>query len=306
MAGPNPTPEEEALLSDAELEALKDDSFVDQGEDEPDEEDGGAAADAADALAAAEPDAPTPAPAPVPAATAAPAAETPAHAPAPAPAAVEEQAPAPEPAGPTLQQIRSEYTTKIETLRNEKLAISQKFDDGDLTMAEADRQKDALDEQLTDLRVSLKTFETSIANARDDFITTHVPTFLTQHPEYKGPMYDALEAEVKRLQTAALEAGRSQHSPKILAIAHANIEKALGRQPAPTPAGGAPKPRVEGLPPRTLPPNIAELPSSDAGEDLGQQGKFAYLDRLADIKPLEYENAVAAMSDAERQAYLSA
>ena len=66
----------------------------------------------------------------------------------------------------------------------------------------------------------------------------------------------------------------------------------------PAQSGAKPDPRK----PKVV-PNIGSLPAAQANDT--DDGKFAYLDRLADSDPLKYEATLAKLSDADREAYLS-
>lgn len=127
-----------------------------------------------------------------------------------------------------------------------------------------------------------------------------VKSFLADKPEYKpGSLrHQMLDQEVRRLQTEALENGRSNFDPTILANAHKKIVDELGAAPgAKQPAPTNPPPKKE------LPPSLSGLPAADMTETT-DNSHFAVLDRLATSSPEKFEAEMAKMSVAERERYL--
>ena len=57
-------------------------------------------------------------------------------------------------------------------------------------------------------------------------------------------------------------------------------------------------------PRREIPPSLSGVPAADA-TDADDGNRFAALDRLADKGGVEYEQALAALSESERDAYLA-
>lgn len=197
--------------------------------------------------------------------------------------------------------------TEIETEKDE---LARKFDDGELTGQEFRAQMKPLDKEEREIEQARFKASISTETVHHQWFNVTVPAFIAEHPEYSegSPLHGALDAEVRKLQTEASKAGRSQLDGTILDQAHRNVQsgirKVLGlppldeHKPAPNAdAGKAPK--------RELPPSLNSLPADDV-TDPDDGGKYAYLDRLADRDPMAFEDALAKLPEAEREAYLAA
>lgn len=300
------TEEELELLTDEEREGLLDEDMVDDGDDDEEETgtentepDGGAGAKAADEdqadSSAAKPDAES-----------APEGQKPGEEAEPPKAENESEKPDQETppvaqyAQPPMWQAPPDAKERLEEIEKKKDELHQLFDDGEITSQELRARLKPIDADYDKLKDTLLRAQFSQEWAKENYIKQTVPAFLAQHEEYKpgNPLFIALDAEVKKLQAES----SNPFDPQILQKAHATVRestlKALGIDPKTIDAkkgGKAPA----GKHSREVPPSLRDLPSADANE-MGA-GKFAYLDRLEGV---EYERALAKLTDAERDQYM--
>ena len=198
---------------------------------------------------------------------------------------------------------------RLAEIEREKDELARKFDEGELTGQEFRAQLKPLDKEERELEQARFKASISIETVQHQWFNVTVPNFIAEHPEYAegSPLYGALDVEVRKLQTEATKAGRSQLDGAILEQAHRNIQagvrKALGlpaEEPKPKPNPDPAKTQK-----RDLPPSLNGLPA-DGVTDPDDGGKYAYLDRLADSDPIAFEDALAKLPEAEREAYLAA
>lgn len=211
-----------------------------------------------------------------------------------------------------IYEAPADLDKKLEALDKQIDELAQKFDDGELTAVEYRQQVKELDKDQRELQAQKIRAEVS-----HDFVVNHwkqaVDDFLGSHTQYErgSPLFNALDAEVRRLQTDA----DNQFDPGILEQAHkaveAQVRKFLG-QPDPEPgkdagAAGAKKAgdsKPAGKKPLAeIPPTLAGVPAADITDTDG--GEFSHLDRLADTDPEKFEAALARLSSADRDRYLA-
>lgn len=131
--------------------------------------------------------------------------------------------------------------------------------------------------------------------------------FFKQHQAYTQPLlFNALNAEVVRIANLPESAGKS--GLQVLLAAKASIDKQLqavtGKAPT---AGQEQKPasgkKAEGKPKAERPgvQTLGGVPTAQSADTGGD--KWAHIDKLSGM---DYERALANMSDADRTAYLSA
>lgn len=210
----------------------------------------------------------------------------------------------PDPVMPSLDEV----TGKLKTVSEQKDALAEQFDDGDLTAKEYRQKLKELDDQEWDLRKQ----ELNIENQRNSIKTdqeelkstwfgTTVPNFLKEHTQYAngGAAAAALDAEVRRLQAESKSFAASL-LPDILHQAHKNISEAFG-----VPVTQAGQKKDDPKPKRVLPPSLASMPAADiADTDNDDGGAGAALDQLMDKDPEKWEQALAKLPEAEREKYL--
>lgn len=194
--------------------------------------------------------------------------------------------------------------SRLADIATKKDALLTQFDDGDITAREYQKQLDALAKE--ERQLEFQQHEAQLAakleqqRLQNEWTST-CNSFVESHPIYKdnARLYKALDAEVREL--AAKPETANWSGQRFLDEAHKNLKAAFGfNEPADT--GKQAKAKFD--PTASLPPNLAKVPAADIESTTG--GKYAVLDRLASTDPLAYEDALAKMSDAERNAYLGA
>ncbi len=129
--------------------------------------------------------------------------------------------------------------------------------------------------------------------------------FIEAHPEVKANkvLFQSFDAVVRDVTGDAANAKLTNNQQ--LEKAFEQWNKALGREPVKADAGkqaAKQEKKPEKRPPVTT-PNLGDVPSASATDV--SDGRFAVLDRLMESDPVKYEEALAKLSDADRDAYLS-
>lgn len=199
---------------------------------------------------------------------------------------------------PTLPQDAEARLTEIGT---KKEALLEQFDNGDITAREYQKQLDALNKDERQLEYQINEAKLAeklnLQQQQNDWQAT-CNRFVDDHPIYKNNqrLYNALDAEVRTLAQKPETANWT--GQKFLDEAHKNLKEAFGFQEA------APTGKKPAAPRPDLPPNLAKVPAADVEDTNG--GKFAVLDRLLSTDPIAYEEALAKLPEAERNAYMAA
>lgn len=200
-----------------------------------------------------------------------------------------------------VAQAPEDAEARLTEISAKKDELLEKFDNGDVTAREYQKELDALNKQERTIEADL--FEARMAQKletqrlQNEWNAT-CAAFVDANPVYKDNqrLYRALDAEVRELASKPETSNWS--GQKFLEEAHKALAKDFN---LPTAGKSAPPPVA---PRRDLPPNLAKVPSAEVEDTSG--GRYAVLDRMAASDPLGYEEALAKMSDAERNAYLSA
>lgn len=188
---------------------------------------------------------------------------------------------------------------KIAENKTKLSELDAKFDDGELTAAEYRAQQAPLQEESHKLARAMERAEDARLAALDTWSDVTVPAFLEKHAQYAAgsPLHHSLDQEVRKLQVG----NKNPYDPEILAKAHKIIDdgvrKAMG---LPAAEEKKPTPALKPGEKRVIPPTLAHVPAADPSE-IDDTGKFGYLDRL---KGVEFDEALAKLSDADRDAYL--
>lgn len=204
---------------------------------------------------------------------------------------------------PNTAKLPDDYDTQVEQVATDKNALVEQFDEGDMSMADYHKQLDTLNRKERELERVADRVEYETKLAEDHWVNGTVRTFLSDHAQYNDNpvLLGLLDTEVRKLQMAS----DNPFDPVHLSMAHGEIKKALpqifeqptehpGTQPAKKPVKKRDIPEV---------PSLANVPADDLGSV--DDGKFASLDRLAQSDPIGFEQALAKMSDAERDEYLA-
>jgi hypothetical protein len=200
--------------------------------------------------------------------------------------------------------------TEITTKRDE---LADKFDAGELTAKELLAEQRALDKQERDIERALDRAQMAGEMTVAVWEKSTVPAFLDAHAHYRDNpvLLGALDAEVRRQQVAASEAGGDPLDPSILSKADSAIREALGTiGAAPAKEAAKAETTVETEAAKAaaaaekpaIPPTLGKVPASEINST---DSKYASLDRLADVNPLAFEDAMGKMSESERETYLA-
>lgn len=295
MSKPTISEELREHLTEEELAGMEDSELVDEGEEEGEEEGDagkpdaansseqeGKKADDAEAATSAE--------------------QAPADAAADADAAkpqAQERKPRPVFEAP---DVPADVDDQIAAAKLAKIKLAEKFDEGEITAVEYAKQTEELNDfqrELENKRFKAQLAAESQQSRELDSWEETCSDFLSAHPEISKSKlrYDSFDYAV-RLVTGD-QANAALTGAQQLEKAYQTWVTELGIQVDQTAQSGAkPDPRK----PKVV-PNIGSLPAAQANDT--DDGKFAYLDRLADSDPLKYEATLAKLSDADREAYLS-
>lgn len=218
-------------------------------------------------------------------------------------AALQDAAPVKQDAPLLVASAVEDLDARLSDIATKKDALLTQFDDGDITAREYQKQLDALAKE--ERQLEFQQHEAQLASKLEqqrlqNEWTSTCNSFVDSHPIYKdnARLYKALDAEVREL--AARPETANWSGQRFLDEAHKNLKAAFGfNEPADT--GKKSKPKFD--PTANLPPNLAKVPAADIENTTGN--KYAVLDRLASTDPLGYEDALAKMPEAERNAYLA-
>lgn len=200
-------------------------------------------------------------------------------------------------------QQQDDSAAKLAEIASQKNALDEQFDGGDMTSKEYREKLADLEKQEREIEVAKAAAQ---AKAQAEYEAER-RAFLTEARNFmKGTPYEAsptaqqaLDAALKRIGADPSLNGKTHR--EYLELAHAEVLKdpvlaiAFKKQddkPAPTAPGKKP-----------VPPTLAKMPAAQ-GTEAGEN-RFAALDRLADVNPLAYEDALAKLSPADRDAYLA-
>lgn len=295
MSKPTISEELREHLTEEELAGMEDSELVDEGEEEGEEEGDAGKPDAAnsseqEAKKADDAEAATSAE------------QAPADAAADADAAkpqAQERKPRPVFEAP---DVPADVDDQIAAAKLAKIKLAEKFDEGEITAVEYAKQTEELNDfqrELENKRFKAQLAAESQQSRELDSWEETCSDFLSAHPEISKSKlrYDSFDYAVRLVTGDQANSGLT--GAQQLEKAYQTWVTELGIQvDQPAQSGAKPDPRK----PKVV-PNIGSLPAAQANDT--DDGKFAYLDRLADSDPLKYEATLAKLSDADREAYLS-
>ena len=198
--------------------------------------------------------------------------------------------------------VPADVDDQIAAAKLAKIKLAEKFDEGEITAVEYAKQTEELNDfqrELENKRFKAQLAAESQQSRELDSWEETCSDFLSAHPEISKSKlrYDSFDYAV-RLVTGD-QANAALTGAQQLEKAYQTWVTELGIQvEQPAQSGAKPDPKK----PKVV-PNIGSLPAAQANDT--DDGKFAYLDRLADSDPLKYEATLAKLSDADREAYLS-
>jgi hypothetical protein len=246
-----------------------------------------------------------------PAADVAAAAAAPAGADPAATAASSESSPAPG-APIYVAEAPADAEAKLAEIATKKGDLLTLFDDGEITAKEYQSKVDALtkDERAIEraqdrAEIAADMEQQRLKNQWD----TDCNAFMGKHKDtYDGEANKEVFAHLNETIIAFAKMPRNAgiSGPELLAKAHKAVMAERGTPVADTPAAAKPAPAAPkpGAPKPALPPDMSKMPSASSNDP--GEGRFASLDRLQTENPAAYEAALAKLSGAEQDAYLSA
>lgn len=199
-------------------------------------------------------------------------------------------------------KLPENYDDQVKAIRQQKRELAEKFDEGEISVAEYQDQLDDLNDKQADLR-EIK-FKAELANeaqknaAEDDWGTT-VQSFLSSHPETSKSDFRLNAFDLAVRMVTSNEANAKLSNQEQLELAYKNFAAELGLQ---VQAGKAP-PAQQQRRAKPVVPNIGDIPAADIQDT--DNGKFAALDRLIDTDPIRYQDELARLSASDREAYLA-
>lgn len=200
-------------------------------------------------------------------------------------------------------ELPADIEAKRTALDTQEDDLVKKFDEGDITFAEYNKELRSLNRERADLdRAELKAElakEAQQSQVEQTWQTT-ANTFVAEHPliSKNETMWSSFDAIVRRVTAETMQKGE-QPSRRDLEKAYKQWTEDLGITDA-----GIQKSQPKQKKQNVVPPNLGKVPAATANDT--DDGKFAHLDRLAESDPLAFEAALAKMSDAQRDEYMQA
>jgi len=200
-------------------------------------------------------------------------------------------------------ELPADIEAKRTALDSQEDDLVKKFDEGDITFAEYNKELRSLNRDRADLdRAELKAElaqEAQQSQVEQTWQTT-ANTFVAEHPliSKNETTWSSFDAIVRRVTAETMQKGE-QPGRRDLEKAYKQWTEDLGISDA-----GTQKPQPKQKKQNIVPPNLGKVPAATANDT--DDGKFAHLDRLAESDPLAFEAALAKMSDAQRDEYMQA
>lgn len=205
---------------------------------------------------------------------------------------------------------------RLEALEGERIALAEAFDAGEkdtvtfmADLAKIESRTREIEMAQFQNRLSQETAE----NQAEQKWYGECERFMNANPELGSSdlRLQAFDYAVRKV--TGDEANANKSPEQLLQMARENWAKELGIELKPAAAAAAePKPAAEAgktghvraeKQPIKAPPTLGGVPAA-TGESV-TDGRFASLDRLMDKDPLAFEDALARMSESEREDYMS-
>ena len=184
----------------------------------------------------------------------------------------------------------------VENYDEKMAALDSQFEDGDLAIADYNKQRDEL------VRTQLKSEIATEQSAQIDkqIWRRQIDDFIDEHKEYGTSrlLHAALDAAVIALGEDP--ANNSKPGAWYLKEAHRQVQAEFGRAAAVVDDKGAGKPVVRKPDLTLVPETLGHAPAADSGE------KASEFDNIDKLDGIEYEKAVARMTEDQRTRYLAA
>jgi hypothetical protein len=198
---------------------------------------------------------------------------------------------------------------KLDDITSQKTALAEKLDDGEITTKEYTEAVDKLNDERNTISNTL-----ARQQEQDEAVTNawykDVDKFLDKNPDLKANQtrLQSFDVVVRRVTEDQANAGLSNR--KQLEKARDIWREEMG---IPSPSSAKPAPKAADVPaekpkPKAkakveLPPTLHNVPAADINDT--DDGKYSYLDALLNAgKSIEYEDALAKLSNADQQEYL--
>lgn len=233
----------------------------------------------------------------------------------------DDQAPAPSQQVPLIRaELPADFDDQMKAItdrraeiRTERRSLTDKYEDGDLTSKEYHDAIDKLEDELeglSDKRHELKRIEEKAqlahevnqSQAETRWYTT-AETFLGEHPEItrNQTLVSVFDQIVKSVTAETMKAGKEPGLAD-LQKAYKQWAEDLGITPQkPSKEPGKTTQEQPQRKPRNVPPTLGKVPAAETTDT--DDGKYAYLDRLAEKDPVKYEAALAKLTEAQWEEY---
>lgn len=217
--------------------------------------------------------------------------------------------PEPKIAPPPVPLFRADAPADIEAKRQgidaKEDDLVAKFDEGEITFAEYNKQVRTLNQERNTLDMAVLKSDLAREAQQSQIDNTWQSTassFVDAHPmiSKNEALWSSFDVVLRRV-TSEVMANGQQPGQRELDKAYKQWTEDLGISEAPK-ADPAPAPKAKKV--IDVPPTLGKVPAATATDT--DDGKWASLDRLADSDPIAYENAMMKLSDAERDEYTRA
>lgn len=202
--------------------------------------------------------------------------------------------------------LPADIEAKRQDLDTKEDDLIKKFDEGDITFAEYNKELRSINRERSALdRAELKAElaqEAAQSQSEQTWQST-AQSFVADHPliSKNETMWNSFDIVLRRITAETMEKG-GQPGRRELEKAYKQWTADLGIQDsADTKTDTTPQPKSKKQ--NVVPPTLGKVPAATATDT--DDGKFGYLDRLAESDPIAYEETLLKMSDAEREAYLA-
>lgn len=177
-----------------------------------------------------------------------------------------------------------------------------KFDEGEITFAEYNKQVRTLNQERNTLDMAVLKSDLAREAQQSQIDNTWQSTassFVDAHPmiSKNEALWSSFDVALRRVTSEVMAKGH-QPGQRELEKAYKQWSEDLGISEAPK-ADAAAAPKAKKV--IDVPPTLGKVPAATATDT--DDGKWASLDRLADSDPIAYENAMMKLSDAERDEY---
>lgn len=208
----------------------------------------------------------------------------------------------PEPVPLFKAELPADIEAKRQGLDTREDELVQKFDEGDITFAEYNKEMRALNRERSDIdRAELKADLAREAQQSqvDGLWQNTANSFVNAHPliNKNETTWNSFDAVLRRVTSETMAKGQ-QPGQRELDKAYQQWTADLGITDTGT------KTTTKQKQANLVPPTLGKVPASTATDT--DDGKWATLDRLADSDPLAYEAAMMRLSDSERDEYTRA